>query len=979
MPHQKMIVAPDFMARYPVLQHDSELFSSLEMGGLQRLEASYGKEALEKALDDFVKMAQKIRHEVKAEYGVVPQMHPTVDDLKLSLDVRAPSPEGITQLVEAALLGAACHIRAANDWGEFCRKQFSGLDEADRQGVIDGLKLWYVNVTAPVGAQYDKAQFLFSPGDREEIRRIVDHFKAELSPLERARLTQHLFLAAEVSSLKGIDTSQSYPNVVSQIFSKNQRSTLISQINQLCSLLNLDIVIPDNASLLTYKFIAGYLDNKLGGYVSDSKLPENASMAAIVEIAKHRALYASYLAKKFTAIENEYFEAGFPEAALPDFSVDKPGQTTSEKYQRSIDAIVALPEDEKRRRLMEKHRRVSQLEIEQRFGRCGFTFEEREALGDYLSTDKLPNLKIMEIKKAARELRDSLERENRAEGVNYQEQVIPSAIALVNIFGTDWRRWLDLNAQYNIGAHDATYWLPMNYSPEQIRGRQGDNETKGVPWLGQFLFKHRWSQNGEITTMLADGKQKRGEPREIQELSIIARNWGALNTEDKQKPFANILAVCISHKYTDIRHQEFAREAAFQGISKETYRDMETLYLSAQRVPEPFDTQKRFQMGSLIGRFLPRKDVRTGFFGGYVDCCQHLVGTGYEPAIATMADPYSQLFVVEDEKGKIVGGAMVWRRLEPVVGHPGQYAMSACFDSVELKGITTQVGVTEESQRTLGIRKRQQENTEIHRQLAKWLTEECGFQRVTAATAYNTMDKEYLDTLPVLDEKDNLTLPPAYQGRYSDAKQQYLMAENRHPKLFDGAVITPEVWVRGFVESKDRVDNDKKQMDAIAKQVYPKGFQRMDTAESEKQTTLLLMRNHPDPAKKSGVIGYAVIDDENKYLVDLAVDPQCRGDSLMLLKRVFDHCEEVGGTWSAHARESSTLKLLELVERRGRIKLHREHDPNKLAKDDVAHAVSFEIIPCKKAAYLNDSPTCDIKPSAGMEREALVAYAVQRL
>lgn len=118
--------------------------------------------------------------------------------------------------------------------------------------------------------------------------------------------------------------------------------------------------------------------------------------------------------------------------------------------------------------------------------------------------------------------------------------------------------------------------------------------------------------------------------------------------------YHDVLSICKSVKYGDQRCDKFAVEAAKHGLPEAEYHECEDIYLAGLKVPEPFDSKKEFTEGKYTGRFLPREDVRTIFFGDYTDCCQHYGGAGHSCAVSTVIAPFSQLFVIEDDKGKIV-------------------------------------------------------------------------------------------------------------------------------------------------------------------------------------------------------------------------------------------------------------------------------------------------------------------------------------
>ena len=166
------------------------------------------------------------------------------------------------------------------------------------------------------------------------------------------------------------------------------------------------------------------------------------------------------------------------------------------------------------------------------------------------------------------------------------------------------------NPEDKLSIHDAVYWLPEPMSKEA--------NFRFV----QFIQKNIIYQNAE----------NKNVHRPLNELGIIARNWKALenrlqnqgdNSDITKLKYNDVLSICMSAKYDDQRNDAFAVEAAKHGVSESQYHNCEDIYLAGLKVPEPFDSKKEFKEGKYTGRFLPRDDVRTGFFGDYTDCCQH--------------------------------------------------------------------------------------------------------------------------------------------------------------------------------------------------------------------------------------------------------------------------------------------------------------------------------------------------------------------
>ncbi|MCQ2740935.1 MAG: hypothetical protein MJ210_02315 [Alphaproteobacteria bacterium] len=212
------------------------------------------------------------------------------------------------------------------------------------------------------------------------------------------------------------------------------------------------------------------------------------------------------------------------------------------------------------------------------------------------------------------------------------------------------------NPEDALSVHDAVYWLPEPMNKVA-------NER-----FAQFIQKNIIYQNAE----------NKDVHRPLNELRIIAQNWKAVenriaqaseNDEIVKLKYDDVLSICTSVKYRDQRNDLFAIEAANRKncVSEAVYHNCEDIYLAGLKVPESFDSKKEFKDGNYTGRFLPRDDPRTIFFGNYTNCCQHYDGAGHSCAVSTVKHPFSQLFVIEDNKGNIIAGSWTWENTEMFV------------------------------------------------------------------------------------------------------------------------------------------------------------------------------------------------------------------------------------------------------------------------------------------------------------------------
>jgi hypothetical protein len=450
-----------------------------------------------------------------------------------------------------------------------------------------------------------------------------------------------------------------------------------------------------------------------------------------------------------------------------------------------------------------------------------------------------------------------------------KDWMIPAAAGLVAVFGKQWERWLAKQASLNRSIHDATYWLPANASPFALKGLDG------------WLFK-----NGHEAP---------------NELEIVARHWSQLEEEQKKLSFKKLLRFCRSNsKYEAIKDQAFAEEAAFWGISPDDYQRCEKTYLTSQNVPELFSSKKSWKVEGYTGRFLPRSDVRVGFFGQYTNCCQHFYGQGKSCAISSMVDPFSQLFVVEDKKGEIIAGSWVWAS---EINEGDARFRAACFDNVEAKGIGN----------------RQETVAEIYQQAADWIAGQ-GYRKVTIGTIESDLNlHRWSETTPV-------KLPSGYSG-ITDANSQVLAAENlRAPNLADVSRQAAKVWVRGALET------DLEEASHVAAACYPHGFDHVDIGENDPRGMLLMHES-------AGIIGYVTWDQQTRDVADMAVLPAYRRYAPQLIDALFAHCKD-GEWWSGDFRESTSFRTIQRYSQRGRVEIE---------VGDVSHHIGDE--PCYQVRF----------------------------
>ena len=458
------------------------------------------------------------------------------------------------------------------------------------------------------------------------------------------------------------------------------------------------------------------------------------------------------------------------------------------------------------------------------------------------------------------------------------------------------------NPEDAISVHDAVYWLP---SP-----MDADSAKK----LAKFIQRHLIYQNAEHKNV----------HRPLHELQIIALNWKTIekrlqdqNKDISRLKYADVLATCKTVQYENQRHEGFAAEAAKHAVPKSAYHDYEDIYLAGLKVPEPFNSTKEFKIGKYKGRFLPRSDVRIGFFGNYTNCCQHFDGIGHSCAVSTVKDPFSQLFVVEDDKGKIIAGSWAWENTE------GKYR-EVCFDNIE----------------SLGELKQRPEINQIYEEVGKYLAQKQNCRRVTIGTGCQDADVSgYKPTKAI-------SLPRLYgqdtKNTYSDANKQVLLAQNINAVPLDKTLESPR-YIRSVCSS------DIKAMSRISKLVFPDGDQ---TLQVPKNMSGFVIEDY-----NQGVVGYVLYNKEEKEIYDMAVLPKYRTDknasSGKLLLEMLKEVKKEGGTWHAELRDKTTLRYMEIMQARGLVKLQKNGIDHEMSDGSKVVSVSFEPVTDKRPNTLN--------------------------
>jgi len=173
-------------------------------------------------------------------------------------------------------------------------------------------------------------------------------------------------------------------------------------------------------------------------------------------------------------------------------------------------------------------------------------------------------------------------------------------------------------------------------------------------------------------------------------------------------------------------------------------------------------------------------------------------------------------------------------------------------------------------------------------------------------------------------------------------------------------------------------DTDK--MDDISEKCFPKGDREL--ADVENRAGFVV----EDPHR--GVVGYVIYDEQDKYISDMAVLKEYRTRKLeknepeptsggflidksasnKLMFAMFEEIEKTGGTWSAHMRDRTSFKLLEFMEKRGRVKFSAQKE-REMSDGSIVYEVSFYPI-ISEAQKLKDflHPKEDINDDEQIER-----------
>ena len=481
-----------------------------------------------------------------------------------------------------------------------------------------------------------------------------------------------------------------------------------------------------------------------------------------------------------------------------------------------------------------------------------------------------------------------------------KDWIVPSAVNTVLCFGKDYKRYLNKILQYNLyvkkeidknnpnlskndilNIHDALYWLPNDLTE--------NNRASFMELIDKHLF------------YIDDHRTKRH--RDLADFEIIAKSWQYLSDEERKSDYKSLLAIIRSKKYKDAKYIKFASEAAYWGIAESAYKNLEKIYEQGLQIPELIDPTKRFKSENLTGRFLPRDDPRSGFFGQHTNCCQHFSGAGRSCAVSSIRDPFSQLFVVEDEKGRIVAGSWVW---ESKIKKGDDYYKALCFDNIEA------IGDYASSQKVI----------DVYKKTLPYLAEQ-NYAKVTVGMGYQDGKVEEF-----ANEPDPIPMNKSYTG-YTDARSQKLMLGNPN--------ATPVDYSQGDIYITGALEEDLPSMQKISDICFPAGDRQLQVPSEDAQGLLL--------KDKGKVVGYVIWSEKEHSIYDMAVLPEYRKDknasSLKLLYESVKKIRAIGGEWSAELRDNTSLRYMKAMAGRGLVDLKVGDIDHEMSDGTKVYQVKF--------------------------------------
>jgi len=234
------------------------------------------------------------------------------------------------------------------------------------------------------------------------------------------------------------------------------------------------------------------------------------------------------------------------------------------------------------------------------------------------------------------------------------------------------------------------------------------------------------------------------------DLAVLARQWdkvAKVSTSEKTS-FAEMINIARSfERFPGALVPDLAREAASgPAINRTIYLQVEADYLASLAIPDPFPTDVSWREGALVGRFLPRSDVRRLFMGNHTNSCMRIGAANEDGVVWLQKSPQAGMFAIEDARGQILAASRVW--LDPT-------ETQVCFNSIQSKG---------SQNKDLSILK-------LYKQAANYLVNEENVSLVTVGTEHSKVNISTLTPSRYL-----VPLPKDLVGLNDCSKQQMLLA-----------------------------------------------------------------------------------------------------------------------------------------------------------------------------------------------------------
>ena len=393
-----------------------------------------------------------------------------------------------------------------------------------------------------------------------------------------------------------------------------------------------------------------------------------------------------------------------------------------------------------------------------------------------------------------------------------------------------------------------------------------------------------------LASLLWDGLKR---AKATSDMDTLCSSWKDLSEDEKELGFNEILKLVRGRIYPNHKDAAFAQEAARWAVSKDSYPELESRYIRSLTQPD-FYPEVKVEYKGLKGYFLRRNDPRGLFLGQHTDCCQHPFGAGKACAWYGQEQENSGFFVVED-KGAIIAQSWTWENDDEGI----------CFDNVEAKSLGD----------------RSPKVFRVYEEAARQLWENNSFKAITAGRGANDLPE--LDGEP--ESEVQLDPPKDFSG-HTDCDNQFSFFTN--PDWEGGE--DPEYFISGLLE--DELEN----CEEVAAQVYPEGWQFAGSEESDCGFAIWVLEE-----EMYNLVGYATIESQNRYISDMAVLPEYRKYSLPLIRKVLDFCSRFDGEWEVDARESTSYRLLKLMDRRGRLTLLSEEESEETIAGERMIKVRF--------------------------------------